>query len=471
MLIMVTPTLSLDGARVKCVKVNPVAPPAKGMESRTVRRVYRFRLEPTPDEEQRLRQFAGARRFIWNWALQQRRDHYQQTGKTLPANELSARLTALKDQPETAWLREIDSQLLQQVLADLQRAFINFFERRARYPRFKSRKRDQARFRIPQRVMVADGRVQVPKIGRVRARLSQPVEGQTKSATFKQDTCRHWHVSLVAETQVPLVNLPLPDPEKAVGLDLGLKDAVVLSTGKREPAPRFFRRGERKLRRAQRTLSRRQKGSRNKAKARRQVARVHQHIANQRADFTHKLSTKLVQNHQAVCIEDLNVKGLARTKLSKSVHDAAMGGMRRLLEYKGQWYHTHVVVVDRFYPSTQLCRVCGFKNETLTLSDRTWQCPICGTVHDRDMNAALNIRDEGLRLLAVGYPERLNACGGAIRPPTGGRPRRSKNPTALAVWSVNGADWESPVHVDCVATGCTISVDGRTIMRDGQFTL
>jgi putative transposase len=248
------------------------------------------------------------------------------------------------------------------------------------------------------------------------------VEGQTKSATFKHDACGHWHVSLVAETQVPDVVLPLPDPACSVGLDLGLKDAVVPSTGPRIPAPRFYRRGARKLRRAQRTFSRRLKGSRNKAKARAQVARVHQCVANQHADFTHKLSTTLVKKHQAVCIEDLNVRGLARTKLAKSVADAAMGRMRRLLEYKGQWYGVHVVVVDRFYPSTQVCHVCGFKNEALALSDRTWRCPICGTVHDRDLNAALNIRDEGLRLLAVGHTESLNACGGAVRPPMVARP-------------------------------------------------
>src|SRR5919204_695348 len=208
------------------------------MESSTVHRVYRFRLEPTAEQKQSFRQFAGARRFIWNWALQQRREHYQQTGKSLSAKELSARLLALKDQPETAWLREMDSQLLQQVLADLQRAYVNFFERRARYPRFKSRKRDTARFRIPQRVRVVGTSVQVPKVGRVRLRLSQPVHRPTKSATFKQDACGHWHVSLVAETPVPLAALPLPDPAQTVGLDLGLGDVVVPSDGPRIPAPR-----------------------------------------------------------------------------------------------------------------------------------------------------------------------------------------------------------------------------------------
>jgi putative transposase len=398
------------------------------MESSLVRRVYRFRLQPTPPQEQQLRQFAGARRFIWSWALEQRREYHRQTGKSLPAKELSARLTALKARPEGAWLRQMDSQLLQQALADLQRAYVNFFARRARYPRFKSRKRDTARFRIPQRVRVVGREVQVPKIGRIRLRLSQPVEGPTKSATFKQDACGHWYVSLVAETEVPVVLLPSPDPARSVGLDLGLKDTVVPSDAPRIPAPRFYRRATRKLRRAQRVHSRRQKGSRNKARARARVARIHQRIANQRAHFVHDLTTKLIKNYQAVCIEDLNVRGLARTKLAKSFYDAAMGMIRRQVQYKGQWYGVPVVVVDRFYPSTQLCHACGFKNEALTLADRTWTCPNCGVLHDRDINAALNIRDEGLRLLAVGHTESLNACGGAVRPPTVARPGEPRIP-------------------------------------------
>ena len=166
----------------------------RGMESNTNRRVYRLRLEPTSEQEQGFRQFAGARRWLWNWALEQRQQYYQQTGKTISRNELSARLTALKRQPEGAWLREVDSQLLQQVLIDLHRAFVNFFEKRARYPRFKSRKRDTPRFRIPQRVQVHGGKVLIPKIGRVRARLSQPLEGTPRSAPFKRGACGRWRL-------------------------------------------------------------------------------------------------------------------------------------------------------------------------------------------------------------------------------------------------------------------------------------
>jgi putative transposase len=180
------------------------------VESTTVRRAFRFRLEPTATQAQMFAQFAGARRWVWNWALAEMQRHYKETGQTLPASVLSARLTALKDEPETAWLKEMDSQALQQALADLRQAFVNFFQRRARYPRFKSRKRDRARFRLPQRVKVVAHRVVVPKIGAVRLRLSQPVVGTTKSATFKQDACGRWHVTLVAEHEVPAPALPRP---------------------------------------------------------------------------------------------------------------------------------------------------------------------------------------------------------------------------------------------------------------------
>ena len=387
------------------------------MQTTTVRRVYRFRLEPTSAQEEGFRRYAGARRFVWNWALDQRRAHYTLTGKTLPEKDLSARLTALKSAPATAWLRAMDSQSLQQALADLKRAFANFFARRAGYPHFKSKRADTARFRIPQRVTLTDGYVTVPKIGRVKVRQSQPVAGVTKGATFKRDACGHWFVSLVAETEMPDVALTHPDPERTVGLDLGLTDAVVTSDGARIAAPRFYRRSHRRLRRAQRVLSRRKKGSANCDRARRQVARIHRKIADQRNDVCHKLTTALVKNHDAVCIEDLSVTGLARTKLATSMMDASMGTIRRQLTYKGAWYRTPVVAVGRFYPSSRLRYECGYKNDALTLSDRRWTCPSCETTLDRDLNAARNIKREGLRLLAAGQAERQNACGACVRPP------------------------------------------------------
>lgn len=369
-----------------------------------LRKVFRFRLKPTAVQREALARMAGARRFVWNWALAQRNAHYRATGKGLPAAELSRRLTALKQQPETAWLREVDSQAMQQTLADLQRAHVNFFEKRARFPRFKSRKRDKARFRIPQRVAVADGRVYVPKVGGVGIRQSQPVDGETKSATFKRDATGNWDVTLVTEFTMPDAALPAADPARVVGIDLGLKDFAVLSNGERIPAPQFFRKAERKLRRAQRVLSRREKGSARRLRAKHNVALVQRKTASQRKDFLHKLTTDLVVKYEGICIEDLSVKGLVRTKLAKSMTDAALGEFRRQLEYKTIWNRRELAVIDRWYPSSKTCHVCGAVNAALTLADRSWTCE-CGAHLDRDLNAARNIRTEGLKILAAGHAE------------------------------------------------------------------
>ncbi len=330
------------------------------------------------------------------------------TGKSLPAAELSRRLTALKQQPETAWLKDVDAQAMQQVLADLERAYINFFEKRARFPRFKSRKRDQARFRIPQRVSIADGEVYVPKVGLVGIRQSQPVGGETKSATFKRDATGNWDVTLVTEFTMPDTALPAVDPARVAGIDLGLKDFAVLSDGERIPVPKFFRKAERELRRAQRIFARREKGSNRKHRARNKVALVHRRTANQRKDFLHKLTTGLVEKYEGICIEDLNVEGLAKTKLAKSMLDASLGEFRRQIEYKTIWNRKHLAVIDRWYPSSKTCHECGTVNAGLTLADRSWTC-ICGVHLDRDLNAALNIKSEGLKILvAAGHAGTLN---------------------------------------------------------------
>jgi putative transposase len=382
----------------------------------THRKVFRFRMNPTRDQRDSLGRVAGARRYIWNWALAQRRAHYAVTGKRLPAAELSLRLTALKRKPDTDWLKDVDSQAVQQVLADLQRAYVNFFEKRARFPRFKSRKRDQARFRIPQRVSISEGSVYVPKIGAIGIRQSRPVDGATKSATFKRDATGNWDVTLVTEFTMPDTALPAVDPARVVGIDLGLKDFAVLSDGERIPAPKFFRKAERALRRAQRVFSRRVKGSARKHRAKREIALVHRRTASQRKDFLHKLTTRLVAKYDGICIEDLSVRGLAKTKLAKSMLDASLGEFRRQLGYKAIWNRAHLAVIDRWYPSSKTCHVCGAVNAALTLSDRSWTC-ICGAHLDRDLNAALNIRTEGLNILAAGHAESLNARGPGIRLP------------------------------------------------------
>jgi putative transposase len=211
------------------------------------------------------------------------------------------------------------------------------------------------------------------------------------------------------------------DPAKVVGVDLGLKDFAVLSDGARIPAPKFYRQAQRKLRKAQRTHSRRKPGSNRKAKAKIRVAHIHQRIADRRGDFLHKLTTNLIRDHDGICIEDLSLKGLARTKLAKSFADASMGEFRRQLEYKCLWNRNHLAVIGRFYPSSRLHGECGAINGQLQLSDRIWTCG-CGVVVDRDLNAAVNIRAEGFRLLAAGHADKLNARGRGVSLPTGSIP-------------------------------------------------
>ena len=384
----------------------------------TYQKTYRFRMEPTVEQRQALNRMAGARRWVWNWALNRRREHFALFGTTLSHAALCLELTALKTRVETAWLKEADSQALQQVLMDVCQAFANFFAKRARFPRFKSRKRDTARFRIPQRVKIADGKVYVPKVGFIRVRQSQPIDLPTKSATFKRDAKGHWFVTLTAEFVMPDVALPAPDPTKMVGIDLGLIDFATFSDGsgrKPIPAPKFYRKGQKKLRKAQKAISRRKDGSKRKAKARLAVAKAHQKIANQRGDFLHKLTTDLVASFDGLCIEDLALKGLARTKLAKSFTDASLGEFRRQLTYKAEWNRKPLIVIDRWFPSSRLCNVCGVKNDHLTLKDREWDCG-CGAHHKRDVLAANNIRVEGLRMLAAGHAESLNAQGDTVRP-------------------------------------------------------
>lgn len=377
------------------------------------RRAFRFRLEPTPEQEEGLRCIAGACRAVYNWGLSRWKDHYAEHKKTLPAAALDLELTALKDRSSLEWLKEVDSQALQQSLRDLDRAFVNFFEGRARFPRRKRKKDERFAFRIPQRVKVEGERVYCPKVGWIALRLSQSVEGATKSASFKRDAAGHWHVCLIQEFELP--DVALPAPQKPVGVDLGCIDFATLSNGEAIPAPKFARKADRKIRWAHRAVSRRKKGSRRRRKAKRKLARVYQKTRNQRNDFVHKVTTGLVGRFDLICIEDLSVKGLARTKLAKGVLDCAFGEFRRQLEYKTLWNYRGLAIVDRWFPSSKRCHRCKAVNHELTLKDRVWVCG-CGQVHRRDVNAAINLEAEGMRLVAEGHSDTLNARGALVRP-------------------------------------------------------
>jgi putative transposase len=375
--------------------------------------VYRFKLEPTPEQYRELCRLAGARRFVWNWGLARRREHYGKHKKTLRYSAQNLELTALKNAEETNWLREVDSQALQESLRDLERSFTNFFEKRAGFPKFKKKRQQRDAFRIPQRVKIDGERVYCPKVGWIRLRLSQPVTVPTKSATFKRDDCGDWFVTLVAEREV---EDRIAIPTNPVGIDLGLKTFATFSGDAPDiPIPTFFRKAERALRKVQRVLSRRKKGSTRRAKAKLRVSRVHRKTARQRSDFLHKTTTALVAQHDLICIEDLSVKGLAKTKLGKSILDAAFGEFRRQVEYKAAWRGKLVSVIGRFYPSSKLHRACGTIKADLTLADREWICEGCGAHIDRDKNAADNILAEGLNIVAAGQADTQNAHGASVR--------------------------------------------------------
>lgn len=378
----------------------------------------KFALRLTRDEEARFVAFAGARRHIYNWGLERRMAHYRQTQTTLSFKEQCRELTLYKQRPENTWLGDVHSQVPQQALRDLNAAFQNFFAGRARFPRFQSAKRDPLRFRIPQSIRVEDDRLFVPKLGWVRFRKSREIEGIVKSARFKCSASGRWFVSLTVHRKVAEPTLAPVAWQTTAGADLGLTHLVTLSDGTRIVPSRSYRRAEHKLARLGREVSRKKPGSRNRAKAKLRLAREHERVGNHRHHHHHRLTHRLTCVYDTLGTETLSVRGLARTKLAKAIHDASWGELARQLEYKAKRRGKHLVRADRLFPSTRRCSVC----HSLTgpsgpdeLSIRAWYCPVCRTEHDRDENAAANLKFAAF-LVAAGLAETQNACGETVRP-------------------------------------------------------
>jgi putative transposase len=382
---------------------------------------YNFRIDPTPGQRTALARTFGCARTVYNDALRAR-ETARTGGAPFPkSGDLSKQLiTQAKKTPERAWLSNAPVGVLQQSLRDLDTAYRNFFDSlsgkrkgpRVGAPRFKSKRdnRQAARYTRSDRWSVTGtGRLRLPKIGDVPVRWSRELPCDRSSVTVIKDAAGRYFASFVVQTDGSEV---LPETTAEVGIDLGLTHFAVLSDGQKIAAPKFFRHAERKLRKAQQSLSRKAKGSTNRKKAVVKVARAHACTANARRDFHHKLSTAIIRENQAVYVEDLAVNGLARTRLAKSVHDAGWSAFVTMLEYKVARYGRTFVKVDRFFPSSQLCSACGFKDCPKALAVREWTCTECGTVHDRDVNAAINIKTEGHKTVAAGRAETQNACGG-----------------------------------------------------------
>jgi putative transposase len=438
-----------------------------------IERAYRLRAYPTPAQSALLAQLGGATRHVWNWALARRSTAWRESGERLNWVALSREFTAYRADPARPWLAALPRDPFEQVLRDLERAYAGFFAQRAKHPRFKRKGREVSmRFTLDQRrQQVADGggrwaTVQLPGLGRLRLRRSEPLIGRLRAVTLRRDSAGRWHAAITADG-VPRAEAA-PAQDAAVGLDAGLRAWVAAGDRGvvRLPNAQALAGAQARLRRYQRRMARQTaaqmraqgldpaqplpKGTRlgRSNRRRRQQARIgrlHARIADLRREQLHQVSTAVVRSAQVIAIEDLAVKammrGMGRRAFRRSVADAGMGEMRRQLAYKAGWAGRQLVVVDRWYPSSKTCSACGAVHAGLTLRERTWTCPACGAAHDRDANAAINLRAEALRIVAASSPATprsgesdargesgaVGAVGGAPAPSRSPQHRRSMN--------------------------------------------
>lgn len=367
---------------------------------------YRYRFYPNAAQRQNLAQTFGCVRYVYNWALEMRSNAYHERGETLRYGDTSSKLTDLKKQEDHTWLNDVSSVPTQQALRHLEKAYTNFFQGRARFPRFKAKHRKQSAEYTTSAYRLKDGDTEgEPKVylakqsQPLKIKWSRPLPSAPKTVTVTMDSAGRYFVAFRMEIEPEA----LPTRNKAVGLDMGIKHAVVTSDGWKARNPRFLERDLAKLRRAQKALSRKEKGSNNRQKAKRRVAKIYAKIRDRRADYLHKLTTKLVRENHTICIETLRVQNMMKCRsLARSIADVGWGELVRQLEYKCEWYGRTLVKIDQWYPSSKRCNTCGHVRSELPLDVRKWECSECGSEHDRDVNAAMNILGAGQALLASG---------------------------------------------------------------------
>ncbi|MEH2170196.1 MAG: RNA-guided endonuclease TnpB family protein [Nostoc sp.] len=377
--------------------------------------VLKLRIYPNQEQEISLAKSFGCSRFVWNFYLNKTNTQYEETGKGMTYCQMAKDLTQLKKLADYEWLQEPTTAVLQQSLKNLESAFKNFFAKRTKFPKFKSKHSKQS-IRYPESCSIKNGGLKLPKLGIVKASFSKSVNGKIKSVTVSKTSTDKYFAAILFEA----TDLNTVKQGKISGIDLGLTSLITVFDGETsyEVDPiKATKKYAKRLRRRQKALSRKVKGSKNRHKAVKVVARVHEKICNTRQDFLHKLSRKLVDENQVIVAENLCIKGLASTKLAKSIHDAAFGVLLNFISYKLEREKGKFIQVDRFFPSSKLCSCCGYKNDLLNLSIREWVCVGCQTRHDRDENASRNLRTEGIRMLStntVGHTE-FKACGEAVR--------------------------------------------------------
>ncbi|MBC1220882.1 IS200/IS605 family element transposase accessory protein TnpB [Nostoc sp. UCD121] len=378
-------------------------------------KVVQVRLYPSLEQQIQLAQTFGCARWWWNYALNKSIETYKETGKGLSRVALNAFLPTLKKAEETVWLANCYSQVLQATTLNLTTAYKNFFEKRAGFPKFKSKRALQS-IQYPQNFKIVDGNVKLPgNIGIVKAKIHRAIEGKVKTVTVSKTPSGKYLASILTEIEG---ENPVISEGKIYGIDLGLKHFAVVTDGEKVSKydnPKHLAKHEFNLKRKQKKLARKQKGSKSRNKYRKVVAKVYERVSNSRQDFLHKLSYKLVSDSQAVIVENLHVKGMIRNhKLAKAISDLGWGTFTNFLAYKLERKGGKLIEIDRWFPSSKLCSNCFYQIGEMLLDIREWNCPNCGTHHDRDANAAQNIRAEGIRMLGLNAAEMIKAEGSAV---------------------------------------------------------
>lgn len=360
-----------------------------------VKKTFRYRIYPTKEQATLLAKHFGSRRFVYNYFLNERKTAYLENKETLNYYDNAKSLTILKRHPDYTWMKEINAQTLQAALRDLDVAYNKFFHKQAKFPRFKSRREGQS-FRIPQYVKYKDGKLSIPKFKQpIKVNEDRPLTGKILFATISRKRTGKYFVSITVETE----HTSYERTDKQVGVDLGIKDLAICSDGTKHPNIKTTYKHQKKLSYQQRQLSKKVKGSNNRARQRVNVAKVHERISNIRYNHLHQISSRIVRENQTICCESLSVVNMMKNHcLAKSIADVSWGELLRQLAYKSEWNEREFIQIDRFFPSSKTCNKCKFINDDLTLDDREWTCPSCSSDIDRDVNAACNILEQGLKI-------------------------------------------------------------------------